>query len=139
MKKLISIFASILFTVVSLFAADSYTVKSVKGKVTYEASAGKFKDITVGQVLSISTVINTGVNATLVLSADDETFTIKPMQKGTVESLVSTNVAGGFKKNPSTTTNKKAIAAATNSTGKGVDTASERSKGKGEENIEIDE
>lgn len=139
MKKIIAILVSALLTTVAAFAADSYTVKTVKGKVTYEVSAGKFKEVTVGQVLSISTIINTGVNSTLELTADDQTFTIKPMQKGTVESLITSNTAVGFKKNPSTTTAGKTIAAASNSTGKGTNTASERSSGKGEENLEIDE
>ncbi len=139
MKKFIAILAAALLTAVSVFAADSYTVKSVKGKVTYEVSAGKFKEVTVGQVLSISSIINTGVNSTLELTADGQTFTIKPMQKGTVESLITSNTAVGFKKNPSTTTSGKAVAAAANTTGKGTNTASERSSGKGEENLEIDE
>lgn len=137
MKKIVLTVLSLLACSM-LFAAESYTVKSVKGKVTYEASAGKFKDISVGQNLSISSVVNTGVNSTLVLTADGKEFTVKPMSKGTVESLVSAkNVAGGFKKNPAAGT--KAVAAAASSTGKGVGTASERASGKGEEALEIDE
>lgn len=136
MKKIISLFVA-LFTCGFLFAADIYTVKEVNGKVTYEASAGKFKDVAVGQELSLSSVINTGVNSTLVLEADGKEYTIKPMSKGTIDSLVASKVAGGFKKNP--TTAPKAIAAGSDTTGKGISTASERGSGKGEEELELDE
>jgi len=136
MKKIIALFVA-LFASGLLFAADLYTVKEVNGKVTYEASAGKFKDVTVGQELSLTSVINTGVNSTLVLEADGKKFTIKPMSKGTIDSLVSTKVAGGFKKNPSS--GLKDISEGSGVTGKGTATASERGSGKGEEDLEIDE
>ena len=136
MKKIISA-AAVLFASMLAFSAENYTVKSVKGKVTYEASAGKFKPVSSGQVLSMSSVINTGVNSTLVLTADGKDYTIKPMSKGTVDALTNSNVAGGFKKNP-VAGNVNAVAAAS-STGKGTGTASERSTGKGEEAVMIDE
>ena len=137
MKKICSI-AVMLFTACLVFAAESFTVKSVKGKVTYEASAGKFKEVSKGQTLSLSTVINTGVNSMLTLTGDDgKDYTVKAMSKGSVEKLTSANVAGGFKKNP-VAGNINSIAAA-GSTGKGTGTASERASGKGEEAVEIDE
>lgn len=136
MKKIISLFVA-LFVSGLLFAADIYTVKEVKGKVTYEVSAGKFKDVVEGQELSVSTVINVGVNSNLILEADGKTYTIKPMSKGALNSFVSASVASGFKKNPDMS--MKSIADATSTTGKGISTASERGSGKGEEELELDE
>lgn len=137
MKKILAFIAA-LAAGSALFAAEVYTVKSVKGKVTYEASAGRFKDVSVGQKLPEAAVINTGVNSTLVLSVDGKDVTVRPMSKGTVSSLVSGNgPAAAFKKNP--TSSSRAVAAAADKTGKGIGTASERSSGKGEDSIEIDE
>ena len=71
----------------SLVFAENYTVKSVKGKVQFEVSPNKFEDVKVGQTLSDSTVVNTGVNSTIIITLNDKEFTIKPMQKGTVENV----------------------------------------------------
>lgn len=67
--------------------AESYTVKSVKGKAQFEVSPSKFEDVKVGQILSDTTVVNTGINSTIVITLNDKEFAIKPMQKGTVENV----------------------------------------------------
>ena len=88
-KKLVF---AVVFAIVSAFVfAEGYTVASVTGKVQYESAPGTWKDITKGDVLQASTVINTGLNSKLVLSIDDDTLTIKPMQKGTIEKLLQTS------------------------------------------------
>ena len=88
-KKSVLIAVLAIFMSASIFAAGSYKVKSVKGKVTYEATPGNWKNVTVGQELSAATVINTSLNSTVVLSAGDSDVTIKAMQKGTVDSLAA--------------------------------------------------
>lgn len=75
-------------------APTEYVVQSVTGKVEREVSAGKFEAVTAGLKLAPSTVINTGVNSTLVVKVGDRLVTIKAMQKGTVEKLVSGVAAG---------------------------------------------
>lgn len=127
MKKIFAIAVAAFVAVGAAFAAgsESYTVKSVTGKVQYESAPGNWKNVTAGQKLSASTVVNTSLNATLVLNDGSSDITIKAMQKGTVQTLTSGNVAaGGLKKNKGL--NKNSIAAASSSNGKGVSTASSR-------------
>lgn len=124
---------------VSAFAAgpDSYVVKSVTGKVQYEAAPGNWKNLTAGQKISASTVVNTSLNSTLVVTAGSSDVTIKAMQKGTVASLTSGNVAaGGIKK--SNGLNKTAVAAESTRSDKGVATASSRAS-EAKEDVDWDE
>ena len=78
-----------LFAAAAAFAAGPYKVESVTGKVTYESAPGKWATVEVGQELSASTVVQTSVNSTLVVSNNGTKATVKAMQKGTVESLSS--------------------------------------------------
>ena len=114
-----------MFAAASLFAA-SYKVESFTGKVTYESAPGKWVAVEEGQELAASTVIQTGVNSTLVLSAEGSKVNIKAMQKGTIESLSSVASTGnsGIKKGSSL--RSSAVAADTNKTSKSVVTASSR-------------
>jgi hypothetical protein len=97
MKKaiLIALILGFVFTGI-VFAADSYVVQSVTGKVEREVSPGKWEAIRAGANLSAATVLNTGLNSTLVLKDGAKTITIKAMQKGTVENLALA-AAGGVK------------------------------------------
>lgn len=88
MKKLL-VLLSVLFAGTMMFAAGNggYVVDSIVGTVTYESAPGKFDKVSVGQELSASTVLNTGLNSSVTLVLDGKTITIKAKQKGTVESL----------------------------------------------------
>lgn len=86
--------AVVLCAAVTAFAAGPYKVESVTGKVTYESAPGKWATVEVGQELSASTVIQTSVNSTLVVSNNGAKTTVKAMQKGTVEALSSGTKAG---------------------------------------------
>ena len=99
MKKLFALLL-VLFTGTMLFAANSYVVESIVGNVTYESAPGKFEKVKVGQELSASTVLNTGLNSRVVINLDGKSITIKAKQKGTVESLFvsATPGKGGLKK-----------------------------------------
>ena len=114
-----------MFIASSLFAAG-YKVESFTGKVTYESAPGKWTAVTEGHELSASTVIQTGINSTLVLSMNDAKINIKAMQKGTIESLSSVAAAGnsGIKKGSSI--KSSAVAADSKKTSKSVVTASSR-------------
>jgi hypothetical protein len=99
MKKLIMtvLLLSTLVCSVAVFAeaaATDYVVQSVTGKVTREVSAGTFEAVTAGLALAPSTVVNTGVNSTLVVKIGDKVMTIKAMQKGTVEKLTAGLASG---------------------------------------------
>jgi hypothetical protein len=72
-----------------VFAVDEYEVQRVTGKVEREVSPGRWEAVAVGAVLTPATVINTGLNSTLVLKTGEQTLTVKAMQKGTVENLTS--------------------------------------------------
>ena len=113
-----------MFAVSSLFAAG-YKVESFTGKVTYEVSPGKWIAVEAGQELPASTVIQTGVNSSLVLSLDGAKINIKAMQKGTIENLTAVASTGtGIKKGSSL--KSSAVAADTTKTSKSVVTASSR-------------
>ena len=87
MKKLFALLL-VLFTGTMLFAATgSYVVKAVVGNVTYEAKPGVFEKVTVGQELSASTVLKTGLNSSVDINFEGKKITIKAKQNGTVESL----------------------------------------------------
>ena len=113
-----------MFVASSLFAAG-YKVESFTGKVTYESAPGKWVAVEAGQELPASTVIQTGVNSTLVLSLDGAKINIKAMQKGTIENLTAVAATGtGIKKGSSL--KNSAVAADTTKTSKSVVTASSR-------------
>lgn len=100
MKKLFALFV-VLFVGTMMFAASgTYIVDSVEGNVSYESAPGKFTKVKVGQELSASTVINTGLNSSVVLKLEDKAVTIKAKQKGSVESLfvASNSAKGGLKR-----------------------------------------
>jgi hypothetical protein len=98
-KKSIVLVVLAFFMSVSMFAAGSYKVVSVTGKVTFEAAPETWKNVAVGQELSASTVLNTSLNSSVVIALDDgKEITIKAMQKGTVDSLVGVASNKGLKK-----------------------------------------
>ena len=100
MKKLFTLMVA-LFVGTMLFAAtDSYVVDSIVGTVTYEKAPGKYEKVAVGQELSASTVLKTGLNSSVVLKLNDKSVTIKAKQTGSVESLfvAAAPAKGGLKK-----------------------------------------
>ena len=100
MKKLFALLL-VLFTGTMLFAAaNTYVVESVTGDVKYESAPGKFDKVKVGQELSASTVINTGLSASVVVKYDGKSITIKAKQSGTIEQLyvAAAPTKGGLKK-----------------------------------------
>ncbi|MCL2879184.1 MAG: hypothetical protein FWF29_02960 [Treponema sp.] len=97
MKKTI-ILAVLLGFIISgmVFAADSYIVQSAN-KVKMEVSPGKWESVDKGATLSPSAVLNVGIGGNLTVKLDDKVFTVKAMQKGTLESLISDGNAAGIK------------------------------------------
>ena len=136
-RKVFICAAFAMFAVSSLFAAG-YKVESFTGKVTYESAPGKWTAVEAGQELSASTVIQTSVNSTLVLSNDSAKINIKAMQKGTIESLAAVASSGnsGIKKGSSL--KSSAVAADSGKTSKSVVTASSRAS-EAKEDYEWDE
>ncbi len=134
--KLLVCAAFAMFAVSSMFAAG-YKVESFTGKVTYESAPGKWVAVEAGQELPASTVIQTSVNSTLVLSSDGSKINIKAMQKGTIESLASVASSGtsGIKKGSSL---KSSGVAADTKSSKSVVTASSRAS-EAKEDYEWDE
>jgi len=100
MKKLFTLFLA-LFVGAMLFAATgTYVVESVTGNVTYESAPGKFEKVKVGQELSASTVLKTGLNSSVVVNFEGKSITIKAKQNGTIEALyiAAAPKKGGLKK-----------------------------------------
>ena len=122
MKKL-GIILILMIGCYSLFAT-SYKVESVEGKVIYQLSPTEWKNIENGQELNSSTAIQTNVNSTLVVSVDGLKFTIKSMQKGSIEKLVELTSKNGIKKGSSL--KSSSIAKDSSKTSKSVVTASSR-------------
>lgn len=131
-KRSIMFVVLALFMSISMFAAGTYKVVSFEGKVTYEATPGNWKSVTVGQELSASTVLNTSLNSSVVIALDDSNeTTIKAMQKGTVENLLG--VAKGSKGTKKV--KKSSVGDAAEGSSKGTATASSRaSEAKGDLN-----
>lgn len=135
MKKLGIIF--ILMIGFSSLFATSYKVESVEGKVIYQSSPTEWKNIENGQELNSSTVIQTNVNSTLVVSVDGLKFTIKSMQKGSIEKLVELATSkNGIKKGSFLKSSN--VAKDSSKTSKSVVTASSRAS-KVKEDFEWDE
>jgi hypothetical protein len=97
MKKflMIALLAGIITGIV--FAADSYTVQSVTGKVEREVAPGKWEEIKAGASLTAATVVKTAINSKLVLKNGDKTFDVPAMKRGAVETFVEANVATGVR------------------------------------------
>lgn len=94
-KKLIILLVLIGLCSVCLFAESdgTYIVQKATGKVEYEVSPGKWVPVTSGMKLLCSSMVNTGLNSSLVLRSDADVVTIKPMKKGTIEKLVGKSSA----------------------------------------------
>jgi hypothetical protein len=93
MKKFVFVLAlGALVSSAAIFAESgdkAYVVDKVIGKVECEVSAGKWEAVTGNMKLDPSSVISTGLNSSVVLKSGDRVLTIKAMQKGTVDQLVS--------------------------------------------------
>lgn len=122
------------FAAASLFAAGSYKVERVTGKVTYEAN-GEWKAVAVGQELVAGTNINTALNSSLVVSDGSSSATIKAMQKGSIEILASATGSKGLKK---ATLSKNNVAKKASGSQSGVATASSRAS-EAKKDLEWDE
>ena len=123
-KKSIVLVVLAFFMSVSMFAAGSYKVVSVTGKVTFEAAPETWKNVSVGQELSASTVLNTSLNSSVVVALDNgKEITIKAMQKGSIDSLVGLASNKGLKSSKIRTST---IADDVEGTTKGTATASSR-------------
>ena len=134
MKKGLAFALVALLSACFVFAEGSYVVKSVKGKVQYEEASGKLADVKVGQTLSASTVVNTGLNSTMVLSFDGEEITIAAMKKGTVDKL-AVSKAGGLKKGSVVSSS---VGGSSSNSKSGVATASSRAS-EAKEDVDWDE
>lgn len=137
MKKFV--FGALLFALCGFLFAENFTVKAVTGKVTYEASAGKFSDLTVGKTIAGSTIINTSLNSTVTLTAEDGSeVVIKAMSKGPVDSLVAAfaKSSKGLKKNPALA--KTDVAGESKGGSSGTATASSRAS-EAKEDLDWDE
>lgn len=85
MKKLFIILC-ILFLGTTFFATpskksgsdvDTFVIKSIVGKATYEIELGKFEQLKEGQELFGSVIIKPGLNSIVKISVDGEEFEIK--------------------------------------------------------------
>lgn len=98
MKKTIILALLLGFIATGLvFAADSYIVQTANDKVKKEVSPGKWEVVTKGSTLSPATVLDIGIGGKLEVKLDDKVFSIKAMNKGTLENLISASNAGGIK------------------------------------------
>jgi hypothetical protein len=97
MKKLCVLLLLGLALSAAVFAADAYTVQSVTGKVEREVSPGKWETVTAGMSLTGATVINTGINSTLVLKNGSQSVTVPAMKKGAIETLAAAGGGAGIR------------------------------------------
>lgn len=125
MKKVDMIFA-VMLAAFSL-SAKTYSVKSVTGKVEYESKPGVFLQVKNDTILDDTSVVNTGLNSSLVLICKDnnKVVTIKPMKKGTISSIIKANGTSGVTIGSAIVT-KSTITDEDTKTTKGVSTAASR-------------
>jgi hypothetical protein len=97
MKKICAVLLFGLVFSVLVFAADTYTVQSVAGKVEREVSPGRWEAITAGMTLSGATVVNTGINSVLVLKTGSQSVTVPAMKKGPLETLATAGGSAGIR------------------------------------------
>lgn len=126
MKRGMAFIAAALLSVCFAFAEGSYVVKSVKGSVRYEVSAGKLQNVKVGQTINLSTYLNVAPNASVVLTVDGKDVTITGMKKNTLDKLLPKDL-----KNSGAISNANVSGNA--SSRSGVNTASQRADIKSEE------
>jgi len=74
-------------------AKSDYLVDKVVGKVEREVSPGKWETVVGAMKLDPKSVVNVGLNSSLVIKVGERIVTVKAMQKGTVEQLTSVSVA----------------------------------------------
>jgi len=130
-KKIFASCAAFLLSALCSFSKE-YTVKSVSGKVRYEAVDGIWKKVNVGDRLSSSSFVNVGVGSKIVLTCEGKTFSIKPLQKGTLENLCeASKPVSGIKRSGGPV--KSSVASASTKTSKGVSTAAARGKNSDDE------
>lgn len=121
MKK--AIFTTIFATLTSfMIFAESYTVKTVAGKVQYNDN-GSLKAVTKGMELSDDTNVVVGVGANLIVTKNGKDVRIKANSKGTIASFAGTS-SGGIKVGNAAEKNTTGSAKAAGE--KGVSTASSR-------------
>lgn len=90
MKKLVLVVAfCAIFASVGLFAESTgkYQVNLVSGKVQYEVAAGVWENVSEGMQIAADSKVSTGLNSMLVVTDGKSTYTLKPMQKGSIDSL----------------------------------------------------
>ncbi len=91
MKRSALIFVMVLAGALAWTEQKVYTVETIVGRASYEAANGKWIDLTEGMTIDAAVSVNTGINSTLTLVSGDEIITVKPMKKGTIETLVAAN------------------------------------------------
>ncbi|MBQ0051751.1 MAG: hypothetical protein KBT11_06775 [Treponema sp.] len=124
MKKIIATMAALMAAGFLFAEAQTFTVKSVKGNVTYQTGSDKWSEVVVGKTYSATTVVKTGLNSTLVLTDDSGAeLKIKPAQNGTIEALTKNAGAKGIKK---AVVSKTDVSGKSEGGSKGIATASSR-------------
>lgn len=92
MKKIIFI---LVMAICSFGFASDFSVKSVKGRVTFETVNGSWENVAPGKTIALSASINVGVKSELVLSDGKNEFVIGQMKKGVVSELISARPKSG--------------------------------------------
>jgi len=87
MKKIV-ILAVCMFVLTGFVFAQNYSVQSVTGQVQREDGNSRVA-VRAGDTLTSSTVIHTGIGASLVLAEGDKTFTIPAARSGNVAELAA--------------------------------------------------
>ncbi|WP_041610981.1 hypothetical protein [Treponema primitia] len=96
MKKTLFLSLVLSFVLAGLaFGADTFTVKSLTGKVDQQGPSGQWVAVSVGDTLSSATVVKIGLNAVLVVGNGGQETTIRAARQGTLESLLSAGAGAG--------------------------------------------
>lgn len=131
MKKKIILAFLILFA--GLLFAKDFTIVGVTGKVLYESSPNTWIEVSKGDILDSSSIISVGLNSKAVVKDEEgKTYSIKPMQKGRIENLISSVAKGKLNVTKGEVANYVTVKS------KGISTASSRAS-EAKEDLDWDE
>jgi hypothetical protein len=87
MKRLVAVV--LILAAGTVFGLENYTVQSVTKRVEQETRSGTWEAVKAGDVLTGETVLRTGVDASVTVTAQGQTIVIGAMKNNTVAVLVS--------------------------------------------------
>jgi type IV secretory pathway TrbL component len=95
MKKLVVV--GLILAAGAVFGLESYTVQNVTRRVEQEIRSGTWEAVKAGDVLSGETILRTGIDASVTVTAEGQTSVIGAMKNGAVAVLAGDTKGTGVR------------------------------------------